>query len=605
MARLHSDGTMRLPFLLLLVLLSTASAEDFLIQGATVVDGTGAPARRASVLVLDARIAAVGESIAVPSGIAVIEAGGTTLVPGLFDLHTHLLASAVTGVPADWGKILKAYLYCGVTSVVDLSTFTEQFEPMRRLAKTLPSPRLHLASRFSSPGGHGLEGGRGDFHTQDPLTAAQARAAVRRVLPFRPDVLKVFTDGWRYGVGTDMTSMDEVTLAALVEESHRAGVKVLTHTVTVKKAEEAARAGVDIIVHGLGDRRAEASLWSLIKEKRTGYVQTLSVYEPGRSVSQSDELLRAALGPAVFERLRPPQRSPEAARLVRWANLLENGRAAEDAGVFVGAGTDAGMPGTYHGWATLHELGLLVQTGMTPLEAIRAATSTSARLLGVDKDRGTIEAGKLADLVLVAGSPQEDIADIMKVSRVWLGGKEVDRQALAAAIASPQPTPLTAVKPPTLLDDFSRTDFRSRLDTLWINNTDGGHDHAEMIYVRSERRPGDGTLLVTAKMTDKERPYGTMILPFAKGGIEPADLSGYRGVQFDVRGNGEPQLALRSRGARQAQTRPFQPASGWRTIRIAFDPQWDVRQVLSLEFTTSAKPGTRLWLELDNLRLYR
>jgi imidazolonepropionase-like amidohydrolase len=201
-----------------LLLCAMAAGQTFVVRGAMVFDGTGSAARQADVLVRDGRIAAMGTGVAVPEGAAVVEGVGKTLLPGLFDLHTHLLASPITGARNDWPKNLRAYLLAGVTTVADLSTYPEQFEPMRALiAGGLPAPRLILAARMSSPGGHGLEGGRGDFHTQAVITPREARSAVKRIAGYKPDVIKVFTDGWRYGLDEDMSSMEETTLRAIVE----------------------------------------------------------------------------------------------------------------------------------------------------------------------------------------------------------------------------------------------------------------------------------------------------------------------------------------------------------------------------------------------------
>src|SRR5213593_315122 len=136
-----------------------AQSDGVLIHGARVIDGTGAPARAVSVRFHGGRIDAVGTDIAAPSGARVFEAGGQTLIPGLFDLHTHLSASAVTGVSADWGKHLKAYLAAGVTTVNDFAVYGEMFEPMRQLqvGGQLPGPRVNLAVRISTTGGHGTE----------------------------------------------------------------------------------------------------------------------------------------------------------------------------------------------------------------------------------------------------------------------------------------------------------------------------------------------------------------------------------------------------------------------------------------------------------------
>jgi imidazolonepropionase-like amidohydrolase len=600
---------------ILLALGAAAQAQELIaITGATVVDGGGAPPRAATVVIRGGRIEAVAAAGApVPAGARVIDAAGKTLLPGLFDLHTHLLAGAVTGAAPDWGKTLKAYLVSGVTTVADMSTYPEQFEPMRRLiANGLPAPRVLMAGRFSTPGGHGAEGGRGDFHTQLVLTPRAARASVRLFAPYRPDLLKVFTDGWRYGTDADMTSMEEETLAALVEEARKTGVKVVTHTVTVEKGKIAARAGADIIIHGLGDAVVDDEWISLMKQRGAGYVQTLAVYEPrgGREVAR--DFLAAVLEPPLVARLRAPAPGAgDAARARRWRNLMANCRRAFEGGVLLGAGTDAGMTGTYHGWASLREVELMVEGGLRPIEAIAAATGTSAKLLGVAAERGTIAEGKLADLVLVDGAPHERIADLYRISRVWLNGAEVDRKALSAAIAAEGPTPLPAIPARAMLDDFESAGGRSRADTLWINNTDGGHDHAEMTYVRTLRKRGDHALSVLAKMSEKERPYASMVLPLSRGAVEPVDARGFAGVAFEARGEGSYTLGIHTR--RKGRTffkKDFTAGGAWGRVRIPFVEtgpagEWRGDDLTALEFIIARPAGRRAWLELDNVRLYR
>jgi imidazolonepropionase-like amidohydrolase len=137
----------RLPLCLLFSLVVWAQPAPILIRGARVIDGTGAPAYAATVVVMGTRIVAVGrETAAPPPDARVIDASGLTILPGLFDLHTHLSASAATGVAGDWGKNLKAYLACGVTTVNDYATYSEMFWPMRQVLATgaLMGPRINM-----------------------------------------------------------------------------------------------------------------------------------------------------------------------------------------------------------------------------------------------------------------------------------------------------------------------------------------------------------------------------------------------------------------------------------------------------------------------------
>ncbi|MCU1235538.1 MAG: amidohydrolase [Candidatus Solibacter sp.] len=581
------------------------------------VDGTGAAARQATVVIRGSRIETVAADAPVPAGARVIDATGQTLLPGLFDLHTHLSASAATGVSGDWGKSLKAYLASGVTTVNDYATYGEMFAPMRQLLSTgaLPGPHVNMAVRMSTPGGHGTEAGWGDFMTLTASTPVQAHAQAKIALAYKPDLIKVFTDGWRYGSAPNLSSMNLETLAAIVEDAHAAHVKVVTHTVTLDGAKVAARAGVDILVHGIGDADVDAELIEIMKAKHTAYVPTLAVYE-FKAGGPPSPRVTALLEPAVRATLRatastatmPPERK------LRWQHLTGNVKRLYDAGIPVGAGTDAGMPGTFHGYSTLRELELLVQSGLTPMQAITSGTGTSARALGVDAERGTIAEGKIADLLLVEGRPDERITDIENTRRVFLGGVEVALPELEKAIQTPEMTPLPVHSVAALVDDMERTDGRTALGTLRVNGTDAGVDHSQMIFLPALRGEHDHALLMTAAMAAKERPYVRAELPLTPGAIELADVSRYSGISFEVRGEGEGRLAVNAYHVRNggAYMAPFATGAEWRTVKIPFaelkqrsgDAAWDAKDARALYFELSGAPSSTAWLEIDNVKFY-
>jgi len=598
------------------------------IVNARVFDGTAKPPTIATVIVRGSRIAEIGPTLAPPAGATVVDATGKTLMPGIFDLHTHLPYSSVAGVSGDWPKILKAYLHSGVTTTVDFGAYPEMFEPMRRLwnSGAVIGPRLHLAARMSTPGGHGLEGGRGDFHTAEVLTPREARTAVRRWLDYKPDAIKVFTDGWRYGANPDMTSMEEPTLKVIVEEAHARSVEVLTHTVTLAKAKIASRAGVDVIAHGIGDEMADLDIIALMKQNHTTYAPTMAVYEP-RQLTSIPLLLAALLEPAartgvqrrIDARNAPPsETNMDTPRLRRWQRLLYNTGALRSGGVSIATGTDAGVTGTWHGWATQREMELMVAGGLTPVEAMAAATGNAARAIHVEAERGFIASGKLADLVLIDGRPDENIADIERTSRVWLGGKEIDRTALAKAFTNDESTPLPTRPAQALIDDFESTNGRTNLGTLRINSTDGGHDHSKVMFTRISRSPAPGhALAAIARMSDKARPEAAVVLPLSLGSVEPVDASAFTGVEFDARGEGLYKFVIQRNDVRDYLNpeSEFKAGSTWTTVRIPFSSlkpprgnaglPWTGRDLLDVSFGISRPPNEQTWLELDNVRFYR
>lgn len=606
-------------YCLILLAASHLSAQEaaILIRGGRVVEGTGAPARAADVLLRGGRIEAVGPGLAAPPGARVIDASGQTLLPGLFDLHTHLTASAATGVAGDWAKNLKAYLACGVTTVNDFAPYVEMYAPVRKLLASgrYPAPRVNMAVRFSTTGGHGTEAGWGDWMTFEANTPEQARAHMKTALSYKPDVIKVFTDGWRYGTAANLTSMNVETLTAIVQDAHAAGVKVFTHTVTADGAKIAAKAGVDALAHGIGDAEVDQELIDLLKASGTAYAPTLAVYEtrqlpvPARAQLVMDPDVRAAFGGRGATPPTPP------ARARRWQHLLASVRRLHAAGVPVAAGTDAGMTGTFHGYATLHELELLVEAGLTPMQAIVAGTSASARALGVEGERGTIAPGKAADLVLVDGMPDRAIADLQKTARVFLNGAEIDIKALQAAIASPDPTPLPVSAAAAAVDDFERADGRTLLGTLRVNATDSGVDHSTMLWMPVVRSGKDHSMLVTARLAAKERPWVRLELPLTPGGVELADVSKFTGVSFDVRGEGSHRLVLLPGGgkSRAPFAAPVAAGGQWQTVKVPFselksagreDGVWTGKNLRIVGFELSGAPQSTVWLELDNIRFY-
>ncbi|MFS2110262.1 amidohydrolase family protein [Sphingomonas sp. Sphisp140] len=396
-----------------------------LIHGARVFDGTGKPAKIADVLIEDGKVARVGRKLRVPEGTEVIDATGMTLIPGLHDLHIHTRREAFTDA-ASLHRFYLPYLRAGVTSVNEFSVSGAMMAGIRALQAD--TPRLTLAVRLGVPDGHGTESQFTNSITIQVTTPAEAHAAMAGALVFKPDMVKVFNDGWRYGDPDrpDRPSMDEPTLAAIVADAHKAGIKVLTHTVTLEGAKIAARAGVDSVAHGVGDALVDDELIRLMKKHRMAYVATLATYEP---------LEARVLAPEELALLTPEQQAREAARRAkseaiapydsrRWSIMRDNIRRLKAARIRIGVGTDTGIEGVYPGFGALREMRILTELGFTPAEAIEAGTKVSAGIMG-RKDEGVIRKGARADLVLTGGTPDVRFRDLYSVKRVWVAGKEV------------------------------------------------------------------------------------------------------------------------------------------------------------------------------------
>jgi hypothetical protein len=233
----------------------------------------------------------------------------------------------------------------------------------------------------------------------------------------------------------------------------------------------------------------------------------------------------------------------------------------------------------------------------------------------VDRERGTIAEGKLADLVLVDGRPHERIEDLQKIRAVFFGGRELDREKLARDIGAAAGTPIPAARAEARIDDFEGPGGRARTGALWINWTDSGHDRTRMSFACTLRAPGNHALSLLARMAEKDRPYARVSIPLRPGGLEPVDARAFKGIRFDARGDGEYRLLAITRAVRDGNYHQatFRGEGRWRTVRIPFaalqrrdekERAWTGADLLTLTFEAARKPGETAWLELDNVRFY-
>lgn len=395
------------------------------------IDGTGAePIPGATVLVdSEGTVTYAGAgTIAppVPGGTAIVDVGGNAILPGFFDCHVHFClpgGAADIGLTMALPASLKVFqiaermrrtLEAGVTTARDLMGVDAGFR-MAVEAGVIAGPRLVLSVGIvSSTGGHGdmtqLSGLNVLPYLQSPgcFPAVadgedQVRAMTRRILQAGADVVKIAATG---GVLTPTDRPDDVGMSvaeirAVVEEarSRRGGVHVAAHAQGRRGIQNALDGGVDSIEHG----------YDLTAEQRAQMVDQGTFLVP--TLSEVMGSLDPSAGPAAL------------AKKALWQGKAKtNFPAAVAAGVKIAAGTDAGAA-PEHG-RNLRELGLLVDNGLTPMQAIMAATSHSAELCQLDHLVGTVEVGKRADLVVSNGNPLSDIRLLGDASNILLVMKD-------------------------------------------------------------------------------------------------------------------------------------------------------------------------------------
>lgn len=403
--------------------MTAGAPKSTLVQRVRIFDGAKVhPA--GSVLFSDQGILAVGDDVLVPPGCLVVDGQGRTLLPGLIDAHTHVPSNLLFAV-----LMQRHALAFGVTTTLDMGTDPETAAKIKtRAAREGGIADLRSAGNLATcPGGHPTE-----FEGGERLPTLSAPEQAERFVAERraegSDYLKVILeDGSAYSTLT-FPSLTTPTVAALVDAAHGHEMLVIAHVSTQILAREAVTAGVDALAHTWVDAPPSPDVVAAVAEARMFVVPTLTVFELAEAHRLYDD-------PRVIADLAPDLRAWFGQPLppyVRPSHHVENGvqvvRALHEAGVQILAGTDAPNPGIAPGVSLHRELQLLVASGLSPVEALAAATVLPAQCFGLN-DRGRIAPEMRADLLLVEGDPTTNIEATLDIADVWMQGARFDRAA--------------------------------------------------------------------------------------------------------------------------------------------------------------------------------
>jgi imidazolonepropionase-like amidohydrolase len=388
------------------------------------------------------RVAPAGE-VVVPPGVTVLGGADKWVLPGLIDAHVHFFQSGglytrpdvidlrsrvpyaqeLERIQATLPDTFRRYLRAGITSVVDFGGPLRNFET-RALAERSPlAPRMVVAGPLlASVARPQLD--LGDPPILQVTDPEKARAIVRAEASHKPDFIKLW---WIVRPGGDAADWLPVARAA-IEESHAAGLRVAVHATELNTARTAVLAGADVLVHSVIDADVDAEFIHLLRDRKVPLVTTLAVFEGYKEVLTHHFQPRPAdtelASPEVVATVLEPFQTPEN-RDTRGApskaTRLRNVRRLWDGGAIVAAGSDAGNIGTFHASGLHRELELLVESGLTPTQALTAATVNAAQVMR-RADLGAIAPGMLADLLVLDANPLLDIHNARRIQLVMKDG---------------------------------------------------------------------------------------------------------------------------------------------------------------------------------------
>src|SRR5262245_47693229 len=376
----HEGGLVKrfrvLPAFLLFFIAVAGRAQGVkVITGATVIDGTArAPLKDAVIVIEGNRIRDVGPAptTAIPQGATIINAQGKFVIPGLADMHNHHLTGGLNFAQQDLKPNLQRLLAWGVTSTFSMSADSASFADLKRAATedSAPYPRFYgVGPGFATLGGYRRN------------TPAEARDLVRRLKSENVDAIKIAYDDISWATTQNIPVLKPDVMAAIISESHAAGLKAYVHAPILKYAKEALRAGADGLVHGIVSDPVDEEFIALMKKNGAVYIATLSLFEACADIRAWTRRLEAFDQKGTLKAIWTEWANPASVRQFeaiynntsyvtkRMPIVRANLKQVSQAGISIVAGTDTGFPGVVLGVSSVMEIVLHADAGLSPLAA--------------------------------------------------------------------------------------------------------------------------------------------------------------------------------------------------------------------------------------------
>lgn len=452
-------------------------AENIALLKATIINPATnevrGPDENNALLVEGDQIKSIGAKT-LPPGTREVDCSGKFILPGYIDTHVHFFQSGdlytrpdaadLTSVrsykdEAAWIEknlpdTFARYLRCGITSVVDIGGPMTNFRLREKANATALAPRLAVAGPLISSVARPQLELNGDAPIVKIDTPEQGVAFVRKLAEQKPDYIKI----WYIVNAENPVEKFRPIVQAVIKESHARKLRVAVHATELEAARASVEEGADLLVHSVTDKPVDAEFVRLLKEHGTILTPTLVVFERyGRTFAHKLELtpeekrwgnpeviesLDVTKLPAdkVPDRIKSAMEKPEPVleRIEQTYDVaLKNLKTLEDAGVTIATGTDAGNIGTIHGPAIFREFQLMKKAGLTPLQILQSTTVNAAKTFGgpIGARIGTIEPGKLADLVILNANPLDDISHASEIDAVMKNGVLYPADSFALANA--------------------------------------------------------------------------------------------------------------------------------------------------------------------------